>query len=185
MRKGMALLAALLIVALTGACSDGGTSSAGEHNKADVKFATDMIPHHAQAIEMAKFAATRASDPKVKSLAEKIEKAQDPEIKTMSGWLKSWGEKVPTTDGAHGGGHESMDMPGMMSAGQMAALEKLSGPAFDRMFLQMMTEHHEGAIEMAKTEQKDGKSPDAKALAAEIEKAQTAEIKEMATLLGG
>lgn len=188
MRKFFALLAALIALTLVGACGDNGmdhgssksdssTKEAGDHNAADVTFAKEMIPHHAQAIDMAKLAATRASSPRIKALAQKIETAQDPEIKILSAWLTKWGEEVPATDMGSMGGHGSM--PGMMSAEEMADMEKASGTAFDEMFVQMMIRHHKGAIEMAQTEQKDGKSSDAKALAANIEKAQTAEITEM------
>ena len=194
MKKLLAVLAALFAVTLVGACGndnmDGmdhgkstppSTKEAADHNAADVTFAQEMIPHHAQAITMAKVAATNAADPKVKDLAKRIEDAQDPEIKTMSDWLKAWGEDVPASDM---GGMDHGSMPGMMSSSEMAALEKAAGAEFDKMFLQMMIRHHEGAIEMAKTEQSSGKSTDAKKLAGEIEKAQTAEITEMQGLLG-
>lgn len=150
---------------------------AGPHNEADVTFAKSMIPHHRQAVEMAKLAATRAQNAEVKALASKIQEAQGPEIETMSGWLTTWGEEVPA-EGAMG------DMAGMegMSMEQMAALEKASGAAFDRMFLEMMTEHHNGAIAMAKAEQQGGQNPTAKALAAKIAVDQAAEVKTMATL---
>lgn len=198
MRRHLALLAALFALTLTAACNDSGTdhpaghssskpdakaSEAADHNAADMTFAKDMIVHHGQAIVMARLATTRASSPPVKALAQRIEKAQDPEITTMSGWLRAWGEDVPSTDPAHGGGHGSM--PGMMSAEEMTRLAGASGAAFDRMFLEMMIRHHEGAIEMAQAERKDGRNPDAKALAAQIETAQTAEIREMRTLLQG
>jgi uncharacterized protein (DUF305 family) len=142
-----------------------------------------MIPHHGQAIEMAKLAATRASSSQVKTLAQKIEGAQDPEIKTMSEWLKAWGEDVPAADMGSMAGHGSMS--GMMSADEMAKLEKASGAEFDTMFVEMMIRHHQGAIEMAKSEQTDGKNAEAKELAAQIEKAQTAEIGEMRALTNG
>lgn len=196
MRKFIALFAALFALTLTAACGDNGTdgmnhgsksdSSAketSERNAADVTFAQEMIPHHAQAIEMAKLATTHASGPQVKALAQKIEGAQDPEIKTMSEWLKAWGEDVPSTDKGNVAGHGSM--PGMMGADDMAMLEKATGAEFDSMFVEMMIRHHEGAIEMAKTEQAEGKNAEAKALAAQIEKAQTAEISEMRTLAKG
>jgi uncharacterized protein (DUF305 family) len=77
-----------------------------------------------------------------------------------------------------------MGMPGMMSAEDMKSLEGSSGAGFDRMFVQMMIKHHEGAIEMARTEQANGKNADAIALAKQIEKAQAAEIAVMRGLLG-
>jgi len=157
------------------------TKEAADHNAADVTFAQEMIPHHGQAVAMAKLAATKAADPKVQDLAKRIEGAQDPEIKTMSEWLKAWGEDVPAADM---GGVNHGSMPGMMSGSEMATLEKAAGAEFDTMFVQMMIRHHQGAIEMANTEQTAGKNADAKKLAGEIEKAQTAEITEMQGLLG-
>lgn len=152
----------------------------GEHNAADVTFAKGMIPHHRQAIEMADLAATRAESAEVKKLADEIKKAQDPEIRTLSGWLTSWGEQVP----AEGSGHEGHDMSGMMTAEEMKQLESASGKAFDTAFLTMMVKHHEGAVAMAKTEQADGTYQPAKNLASQIITSQSAEIARMNTLLG-
>jgi uncharacterized protein (DUF305 family) len=173
-----ALVAAAAVLA---ACSNGGGDDV---NDADVTFAQEMIPHHRQATEMADLAATRSQDAEVLDLAERISAAQGPEIETMTGWLESWGEEVP--EDMSGMDHSGMDhgsMPGMMSADQMAALEAASGPDFDRLFLEMMIEHHEGAIEMARTEQEDGSNADAVALAESIEEEQTAEVAEMRDLL--
>lgn len=159
------------------------------HNAQDVSFAQGMIPHHQQALEMAKLAADRASSAEVKDLAARIEKAQDPEIQTMSGWLKSWGKDVTTSDSSM----ESMpgmehsahsDMPGMMDSKDMDELEKASGADFDTMFLTMMIEHHKGAIEMATTEKDKGKYGPATSMSDGIITAQTAEITEMNELLG-
>ncbi len=102
---------------------------------------------------MADLAATRASSSEVKSLATTIKGAQDPEIKTMSGWLTSWGAAVPQD---MKGMDMSSGMPGMMSTADMTKLEKASGTMFDTMFLQMMVQHHKGAVEMATTEQSKG-----------------------------
>lgn len=184
------------------------SSSAG-HNKTDVDFASEMIPHHRQAVEMAGLAGTRASSTKVKELSERIEKAQAPEIRTMTGWLKAWDEKVPAEDDGmagmdhgdggghedqHGGGHEghggsgsgsgASQMPGMMSAEQMDGLKKSKGPDFDRSFLTMMIDHHEGAVAMATAEKKDGAYGPAKRLADAVIAAQGKEISEMNKLLG-
>lgn len=158
------------------------SSKVADFNAADVKFATDMIPHHRQAVEMAKLAEDRAESAEVKSLAEQIEGAQDPEIETMSSWLKAWGEPVP--EEMSGMDHGSGSMSGMMSTEDMNKLEEASGKEFDTMFLTMMIEHHEGAIEMAKSEQSQGSNEDAIALAKQIEQAQTEEITTMQGLLG-
>lgn len=185
MRKTLtaALLAASLLT--LAACGNDDSDTAAGHNDADVTFAQQMIPHHQQAIEMAELAETRAESQEVKALAADIEAAQDPEIETMTGWLESWGEDV-SGDSMSGMDHGDMsteDMPGMMSEDDMAELESASGAEFDQMFLTMMIEHHEGAIEMAKTEQSEGEYADAIELAEGIETAQTEEIQTMQALL--
>lgn len=164
------------------------TSQASAHNSADVAFAQQMIPHHEQALDMAKLARSRAESKEVKDLAADIEAAQDPEIQTMTGWLKQWGEALPRGMGGHAmddGSRMDGDQmgQGMMSSRDMTELGKASGAAFDRMFLTMMIKHHEGAITMAKDEQRDGKDTAAIELATRIESAQTAEIKLMRKLL--
>lgn len=164
--------------------SDTASSSdaSAKFNDTDVMFAQMMIPHHEQAVEMAKLAATRAGSSEVKALASKIEGAQGPEITTMKGWLKDW--NAPS-DGSSMGGmdHSGHDMEGMMSDSEMSDLESKSGDAFDQVFLSMMIEHHSGALGMAKSEIADGENPEAIALAKTIESTQQAEIKQMEALL--
>jgi uncharacterized protein (DUF305 family) len=171
------------------------------HNQADITFAQGMIPHHAQAIAMSQMAAQRAVSPQVKDLAARIQSAQQPEIDQLSGLLRAWNAPVPSTNSPMGGmaqmgqgemGQGQMGqmgpggaMPGMMSGGQMQQMGQASGAAFDRMFLQMMIIHHQGAVTMAKTELKDGQNSDARQLAQRIVDAQQREITEMQTLLGG
>jgi len=159
-------------------------SAAGAHNDADVSFATEMIQHHRQAVEMAELADSRASSQEVKGLAAKIKGAQDPEIKTMSGWLTAWGEEVPADMSGMEGHDMSSGMPGMMSSEDMDNLEKGSGAEFDKMFLEMMVEHHEGAVSMAKTEKANGEYGPAVKLADDVITAQTAEIEQMGKMLG-
>ncbi|WP_371668357.1 DUF305 domain-containing protein [Streptomyces sp. NBC_00289] len=169
--------------------SAGADATAGAHNAQDTSFAQGMIPHHQQALEMAKLAADRASSAQVKDLASRIEKAQDPEIKTMSGWLTSWGEDVPTSsdstaESMPGMDHSGSGMPGMMDGSDMDELEKASGTDFDTMFLTMMIDHHKGAVDMATTEKSKGEYRPATSMADDIVTAQTAEIAEMNKLLG-
>ncbi|MER5507703.1 DUF305 domain-containing protein [Streptomyces sp. NPDC002766] len=157
-------------------------SSGAAHNDQDMAFAQGMIPHHQQALEMARLAAGRASSPQVKDLAARIEKAQDPEIRTMNGWLKGWGMGMGMSSAMPGMGHSAM--PGMMDAKDMAGLKKMSGKDFDSMFLTMMIEHHKGAVAMARTEQAKGSYGPATSMAGDIIDGQTAEITEMNKLLG-
>lgn len=158
---------------------------ADSHNQADVTFAQSMLPHHQQAVQMAQVAETRASNPEVKALAAKIEQAQEPEIEQLTGWLTNWGAPMPSASA--GGGHDmpgmNTQMPGMMTDKDMAGMKAATGAGFDKLFLQMMIRHHQGAIEMAKTEQQQGKDTAAKTLAANIEADQTAEITQMQALL--
>ena len=161
--------------------ADAGSSASqsAEFNDADVTFAQGMIVHHEGALEMAQMADGRAQDPRVLDLADRIEAAQDPEIQTMTGWLEDWGQ--PTSADESGG----MDMEGGMGGMNMdmSGLEAASGAEFDRMWLEMMTEHHRGAVDMAETEIADGQNADAIALAEQIVESQSAEIDEMETLL--
>lgn len=165
--------------------STGSTAAMSDFNDADVTFATGMIPHHRQAVEMAKLAGTRAKSPQVKALAMQIMNAQDPEIRTMSNWLTTWGKPVPSDHSSMSGMDMSSSgsMPGMMSGADMDKLKKATGADFDQMFLTMMIAHHQGAIEMANTEKSSGMNADAIALAQQIEEAQTTEITTMQGLL--
>ena len=159
----------------------GGTatgSSTANFNDADVTFTQNMIAHHQQAVEMATLAETRASNADIKKLATEIKGAQQPEIDKMTGWLTAWGK--PT---APMGGHSGMMMPGMASDAEMTKLKAASGADFDRQFARMMIAHHNGAIEMAKEVQTKGSNPDVKALAAQIEKAQSTEVTTLQGLL--
>ncbi|WP_189226210.1 DUF305 domain-containing protein [Saccharothrix coeruleofusca] len=157
------------------------------HNEQDVKFARDMIGHHQQALDMAAMVPGKSTNREVIDLGKRIAAAQEPEIKKMTEWLAKWGAapstSTPDTDhgAGHGTGHGSM--PGMMTAEEMAKLNGATGADFDRMWLEMMIKHHQGALAMAKTEQGEGASTEAKELAEEIVKAQQAEITEMRGLL--
>ncbi|MGW4493239.1 DUF305 domain-containing protein [Streptomyces sp. NPDC004376] len=189
-----ALSAALLLGACGGAPTDtgahtgthpahGATATAAAHDAQDVAFAQGMIPHHQQALEMAGLAAGRAGSARVKDLAARIEKAQAPEIRTMSGWLKSWGEQPPMTGMDHSAHSGMSGMTGMMSGDDMADLEKKKGAAFDSAFLSLMIRHHQGAVEMARTEKDKGRYAPAQKLADAVVQGQSAEIAEMKKLL--
>ncbi|MCX4718006.1 DUF305 domain-containing protein [Streptomyces virginiae] len=161
-------------------------SEAEQHNKADVAFAQGMIPHHRQAIVMSDMAQSHGASDAVKALAERIKKAQQPEIDAMAGWLRAWGEKVPAgMGGMDGMGHGDDDsaLPGMMDDEDLNRIGSARGNAFDTMFLIHMIEHHEGAIDMAETEQRQGLYGPAKTLADDIITSQTAEITQMREML--
>jgi uncharacterized protein (DUF305 family) len=190
--SGFVLASAVLLGACGGNDSMPGMSSSSPapssaqaeagHNADDVTFAQQMIPHHSQALDMAKLVPSRSTNPKVLDLASRIEKAQDPEIQQMHGWLTTWGAGMP------GMSQEPMpgmsgSMPGMMSDADLKQLQAAKGAEFDKMWLDMMIKHHQGAIDMAKTELTKGGNADAQALARKIIDAQQAEITEMRGLL--
>jgi len=153
----------------------------GDHTQADVTFAQQMVPHHQQAVEMAKLVPSRSSNQQVLALASQIQQAQDPEIQTMTGWLQTWGAAAPMTGSMPGMDHGSM--PGMMTSDDMTKLGQVKGAAFDRLWLQMMIQHHQGAVEMAKTELQQGASNEARQLAQQIIDTQQKEIATMNQLL--
>lgn len=181
-----AVLAALALSGCAGTAQQDDTKAApshgaeSTHNDADATFAQQMVPHHTQALDMAALVPDRTTNAKVTDLAARIKKAQGPEIDQLNGWLAKWGA-----------GHAMPGMPshgpmgGMMSDAEMAKLRAAKGAEFDRMWLTMMIAHHEGAVQMANTELRDGADADAKALAGRIVDAQRAEIAEMRKLLDG
>lgn len=193
---GIALAgAATAVLAACGGSSDtssptgssGASSSSSisaQHNQQDTMFLQMMIPHHEQAITMSALAPSRTQNAAVLKLASQIEAAQGPEIKQMKSWLTAWNEplaagSMPGMDHGSGGG-----MDGMMTAEQMTALEQAKGAAFDKLYLQDMIAHHEGAVVMAQQEIDSGENPQVKALAQAIIDGQTKEIAEMKKMLG-
>lgn len=154
------------------------TTAAGPHNQADIDFAAGMVPHHAQALVMADMALAHGTTDDFRALAKAIKAAQKPEIDQMSGWLVAWGQEVPGTSG-----HAGHDGTGMMNQQDLDDLSQMRGSGFEGMWLTMMIEHHEGAIEMAQTELKQGSSSAAKTLAGAIVKAQSSEIAQMRTMV--
>jgi uncharacterized protein (DUF305 family) len=198
---GATMLTAALALTVTACGDDDSGSDTGastevsttKHNAADVTFASDMLQHHAQALSMVDLTMGRTLDPEVQQLAEQIREAQAPEIETFTDWLTDWDEKIPETMRDHTNGDQEMgdsmdgmdtDMPGMMSAEDMTALENAPDADFQTMWLEMMVKHHEGAVEMAKTEQEDGQYRAAVDLAADIVDSQSGEIETMKALLG-
>ena len=149
----------------------------------DVSFAQQMIPHHQQAVEMADLALTRETSPEVKKLAEQIKAAQGPEIEMMSMWLQSWGARMEMGEDHSGHDMGGMDMSGMMSDDDMQALADAQGAEFDRMWLEMMIAHHQGAISMAEQVKAASSNADVTSLAGAVMTGQAEEIDTMQKLL--
>ncbi len=114
------------------------------YNNADVRFVTMMIPHHEQALVMARLAPERGENPQLKTIADRILAAQGPEIKVLEAWLADRG-----LDRDAAGDHRH-DMSGMQSAAALNRLTAARGAEFDRLFVDMMSDHHQGAIDMGK-----------------------------------
>ena len=161
-----------------------------EHNDADTMFAQMMIPHHEQAVQMSEVMLAKDDlDPDIEALANKIVAAQGPEIDRLEQMLQTWGE--PTSAAAGDMGHESMGhdsdsgsgMEGMMTEEDMDQLQAAEGDEAAELFLTQMTEHHRGAIDMAKEEVTNGQNSQAIAMAQKVIDDQEAEIQEMDGLL--
>ena len=152
----------------------GNNKSASAFSGTDIMFAQMMIPHHQQAVDMSTLAETRTTNPEVLALAKQIKDAQAPEIKQMTAWIESSGS---STDMGH-----DMGMGGMLTDEQMTALENAQGAAFDKLYLEGMIGHHEGALQMAKMIE-NSDNAEAKELAANIIKSQSAEIEKMKQML--
>lgn len=127
------------------------------HTAADVTFVQQMIPHHEQALAMTALVAGRASSDDLATIAERIEASQGQEIDQMEDWLTTRGEAVAGMHGDHSGEHsgehsdDHAGMPGMLSPRQLDRLEAATGERFDRLFLQAMIRHHEGAVVMVES----------------------------------
>lgn len=206
-RSPLGTLTLTIALALAGALTACGGDDAEpqvlsdtEHNAQDVSFASDMIQHHAQALAMVDLTLERPLETEVEQLASDIRDAQGPEIELMSDWLVDWDEEVPPTMRDHvnaGHGDHSMaesmegmdheghgEMPGMLSADELSALEEASDAEFADLWLEAMIAHHEGAVEMAETQQAEGMYRPAVDLAGQVVETQTAEIELMRDLLG-
>ena len=123
------------------------------YSAADIEFMSGMIPHHAQAVLIAGWAGSHGARPDVRILCERIVVGQRDEIDTMRTWLRDRGEPVPAADATHhrmkmNGVEHDMLMPGMLTPEELARLDKARGPEWDRLFLEGMIKHHQGALKM-------------------------------------
>ena len=156
------------------------------HSPDDTRFMQDMIPHHNQAVQMSVLVPERTNNAAIIDLAGKIEASQADEIRFMQDWLRDRDEKVPDPT-AHHAMHMQHEMAGMATPAQMAKLATLSGTDFDRLFLELMIPHHEGAVTMVEDllEQPGAAyDPVLFEFTSDIVNDQTAEIERMNVLLG-
>jgi uncharacterized protein (DUF305 family) len=174
------ILLAVVAAALLAACGRGAASplpadQTPTFNHADVGFLQAMIPHHQQAIDMAKLVTGRTRRPELVKLATSIATSQAAEIRRMQAWLTRW--RRPAA-GA-GTRHDQTPLPGMLAEGQLEWLQTLTGSQFDLGFLTMMGTHHRGAVELAEAELRSGASMEVKAFAAQLAAAQQRELRQM------
>jgi len=148
------------------------------YTAADAWYVRMMIPHHRQALQMATLAPDRAADPRIAAFAERVKAGQEVEI----GRLRAWLDERRLTAGED---HDHLGMPGMQTQEAMRALADARGVAFDRLFTQMMTTHHRGAIEMSTDVLRTGTDGTVAELATSIAAEQAAEIDRMRDLLAG
>ena len=113
------------------------------YTEADVHFMQGMIAHHAQAIYMSRLAVARGANPRVLKFANKIDQSQQAEIRLMQDWLVANKQSAPDT-----GSWRTLSMPGMLTAAQLATLDTAKGAEFDKQFLTLMIQHHNGALKM-------------------------------------
>jgi uncharacterized protein (DUF305 family) len=149
-------------------------SENSEFSAADVMFAQMMIPHHQQAVDLGAIALNGEASPEVLALAKKIADHQTHEIEHMQAWLDAAGASEHMD--------HDMSMDGMLTEAQLDDLKAAKGPEFDRLFLEGMIAHHEGAISMAK-DVVDSKNSDVAEMAASVIETQTVEIEYMKELL--
>jgi uncharacterized protein (DUF305 family) len=189
----VALAAALLLTSCSNSTSDDRadhpksdepviTGQPAGYNADDVAFATNMIPHHRQAVDLSALVPDRSTDTQLVALARQISAAQQPEIEVMKVLLVQWNEN-PDANSRHTG--HGATMTGMVDEATMTKLQSMNGAEFDRLWLESMISHHQGAIEMAKAEIANGDNVDAKDLAKKIVGTQEAEIGQMKQMLGG
>lgn len=149
--------------------------------EADVRFMQGMIAHHAQAIYMSRMAAGHGANPHLLKFATKIDQSQIAEIRLMQEWLRHNGQSAPDTSS-----WRTMQMPGMLTASQLEQLEAAKGTEFDRQFLTLMIQHHNGALKMVSdlfATPLAAQDVDVSVFANDVQTVQTAEIGVMQQML--
>jgi uncharacterized protein (DUF305 family) len=159
-------------------------AAARRYVDADVRFMQHMIEHHAQALAMTSLVPARAADETLRLVAQRIEVSQRDEIARMRQWLLKRGEPAPATGGSHehSAGEGRPPMPGMLSPAELARLEESTGEEFDRLFLEYMIRHHEGALVMVSelfATRGAGQELDIFRFASDVDADQRAEIQRM------
>lgn len=172
--KALFLVPILILLSACSSATEAQNDQAGSLSANEVMFAQMMIPHHQQAIEMSELVADRTDDAEINALAMQIIAAQDPEISLMQSWIDEFGDA--------GMDHAGHSMGGMLTEQELDALRAASGIEFEKLYLEGMIAHHQGAIEMADMLSNSNYAP-AQKLRGEIIATQTDEIERMKKLL--
>ena len=180
------LAAAVALSACGGSLTQKGAASSqpdqpASHNRADIAFAANMIPHHQQAVDLSAPVPSHTGNAELVKLASGVGGAQQSEIKKLKGFLVQWS----TQSDADTRGPADTAMTGMVDQATMAKLGSLQGADYDKLWLQSMISHHQGAIDMANTEITNGRNSDAIAMAKQMVSTQQGEIDQMKKMLGG
>jgi uncharacterized protein (DUF305 family) len=191
LQRSFAFAALAATAVLFGPTGIAGAQHAGHHTitvppgapytVADVEFMQGMIAHHAQAIFMSRMAEKHGANPRILRLAIKIDQSQVAEIRLMQEWLVAYGQTAPDTSS-----WRTMKMAGMITDKQLAELDAAAGVRFDRLFLDFMIQHHEGALQMVKdlfATPRAGQEVDVNVFANDVVTVQTAEIGTMRQML--
>lgn len=155
-----------------------------QHTPADIRFMQGMIGHHAQALEMTALVDSRTANDDMRKLALRIELSQADEIRMMQEWLTRRGAPLPDPHAHHAPG--ATLMPGMLTPDEMNRLKQAKGTEFDRMFLELMIKHHEGALVMVEdlfSQPGAGQESEIFAFASDVDADQQMEIQRMAAML--
>jgi uncharacterized protein (DUF305 family) len=191
-KRALALPALLMAAAVgLGACSDSGDATPqsnaafmakpanGPHNQADVDYGVKMFPHRVQTLRLADLALARTKNEKVKAIANSAKDGTSKEVATFGAYLAGWKTAVPSGDDSHSGGAS-----GTLSAQELAKLESASPTDFDKLWLQAMIKHNQGAVKESQGVLSSGQNGDNKQLAESIVTKDSQEIKTMQDALG-
>jgi uncharacterized protein (DUF305 family) len=191
MRSVLAVVLALVVSIAAGAChrpapepqASSSSAMTNTGSPEDVTFLENMVVHHQQALEMTTMVPGQSTDPALLALADHIAAQQRTELQGCQAQLLQW--EAPSADsGEHDGAPGQRAIPGMVDQATMEKLRGLHGPAFEKLWLQSMIEHHRGAITMAHNEIEHGQSPEAISIAQSLASRQQTEIDQMNQQLG-
>lgn len=171
--KKVLIAIGLAVTLLLASCS---SEADADYNDADLTFVHGMIVHHEQAVELSELVPDRTDNAAIIEQADQIIAAQQAEIEQLESWLSEWGQ-----DSGHHN-HGDHDMAGMIDENDVAELESSTGATFDELWLTLMIEHHEGAVEMANDVLADGVNENVRDLAETVIHDQQQEIEHMQEL---